>query len=88
MSDRREADEESEQMKAKDKAKELDAFIERLRTAFDKLDGREAEKLLKSLDRKITQTVGLKEWFAKTKTEPPTFEEAMVVTAALRRDSL
>jgi len=75
-------------MKAKDKTKKLDAFVERLRAAFDTLDGRESEKLLKSLDRKITQTVGLKELLAKTKTEPPTLEQAMLVTAALRRDSL
>jgi hypothetical protein len=75
-------------MKAKDKARELDAFVERLRGAFDKLDGREAEKLLKSLDRKITQTVGLKELFAKTKTEPLTPQEALLVSVGLRRDSL
>jgi hypothetical protein len=75
-------------MKAKHKTKELDAFVERVRAAFDKLDGREAEKLLKSLDRKITQTVGLKEWLAKTKAEPPTLEQALLVTAALRRQAL
>jgi hypothetical protein len=48
-------------MKAKDKTKELDAFVERLRAAFDKLDGREAEKLLKSLDRTIIRTIEIKE---------------------------
>ena len=67
-------------MKARDKARELDAFVQRLRAAFNTLDGRESEKLLKSLDRKITQTVGLKELLAKTKTEPLTQEEVLLVS--------
>lgn len=48
-------------MKAKDKTKELDAFVERLRVAFDTLNGREAAKLLKQLDGAIRRTVAFKQ---------------------------
>lgn len=54
------------QMKAKDKAKELEAFMERLRVAFNLLDGREAAKLLGQLDGAIRRTMtfkqALEEW--------------------------
>ncbi|MGB7437439.1 MAG: hypothetical protein WBR26_22895 [Candidatus Acidiferrum sp.] len=52
-------------MKAKDKTKELDAFVERLRVAFDTLDGREAAKLLKQLDRAIRRTLAFKQAIAE-----------------------
>jgi hypothetical protein len=54
-------------MKAKDKTKELDAFVERLRVALDALDGREAAKLLKQLDGAIRRTLAFKQAIA----EPP-----------------
>lgn len=51
-------------MKAKDKTQELDAFVERLRVAFDTLDGREAAKLLKQLDGAIRRTLAFKKAIA------------------------
>jgi hypothetical protein len=57
-------------MKAKDKTKELDAFVERLRVAFDTLDGREAAKLLKQLDGAIRRTLAFKQAIAQPATDP------------------
>lgn len=49
------------QMKAKDKAKELEAFMERLRVTFDLLDGREGAKLLGQLDGAIRRMMAFKQ---------------------------
>jgi hypothetical protein len=57
-------------MKAKDKTKELDAFVERLRVAFDTLDGREAAKLLKQLDGAIRRTLAFKQAIAQPASDP------------------
>ena len=57
-------------MKAKDKTKELDAFVERLRVAFDTLDGREAAKLLKRLDGAIRRTLAFKQAIAQPASDP------------------
>jgi hypothetical protein len=64
-------------MKAKDKTRELDAFVERLRAVVDMLDGREAEKLLKQLDAAIRRTLVFKQAIAEA--EQPTSDpvEAM-----------
>jgi hypothetical protein len=53
------------QMKEKDKKKELDAFVTRLSAAFDALDGRESEKLLKQLDGAIRRTLVFKQAIAE-----------------------
>jgi deoxyribodipyrimidine photolyase len=42
-------------MKATDKPKALQAFTERLTQTFNSLDGREAEQLLRRLNREITR---------------------------------
>ena len=57
-------------MKAKDKSRELDAFVERLRVAFDTLDGREAAKLLKQLDGAIRRTLAFKQAIAQPVSDP------------------
>ena len=58
-------------MKAKDKTKELDSFVERLRLAFGALDGREAAKLLKQLDGAIRRTMAFKQAIAAEPASDP-----------------
>ena len=67
-------------MRPKDKARELDAFVERLRVFYDTLDGCEAEKLFETLDWKIKQSVGLKNLLSKETREPEDSLRWMIYT--------